>query len=60
VSGQAVITFTFEELKGVPEDVISGYTKRTEGGKEVNDVTYKTPDIFPVVGIFIPNNISLC
>jgi hypothetical protein len=46
---QAVITFTEDELKGVPTDVISGYTKRTEGSKEVYDVTYKTPDIFPVV-----------
>ncbi|CAA7261352.1 unnamed protein product [Cyclocybe aegerita] len=43
-----VITFTEEELKGVPKDVISGYTKRIEGNKEVFDVTYKTPDIFPV------------
>ncbi|KAF8073822.1 metallopeptidase MepB [Lyophyllum atratum] len=43
-----VITFTEEELKGVPKDVISGYTKRTEGSKEVYDVTYKTPDIFPI------------
>ncbi|KAF5382609.1 hypothetical protein D9615_002965 [Tricholomella constricta] len=43
-----VITFTEEELKGVPKDVISGYTKRTEGSQEVYDVTYKTPDIFPV------------
>ncbi|KAG5638172.1 hypothetical protein H0H81_001469 [Sphagnurus paluster] len=42
------ITFTEEELKGVPKDVISGYTKRTENGQEVYDVTYKTPDIFPV------------
>ncbi|KIL67827.1 hypothetical protein M378DRAFT_9095 [Amanita muscaria Koide BX008] len=44
----AVITFTEEELKGVPKDVVSGYTKRTEEGKEVFDVTYKTPDIFPI------------
>ncbi|KAK2465233.1 hypothetical protein APHAL10511_002587 [Amanita phalloides] len=44
----AVITFSDEELKGVPKDVVSGYTKRTEGDKEVYDVTYKTPDIFPV------------
>ncbi|KAF8225878.1 metallopeptidase MepB [Tricholoma matsutake] len=44
----AVITFTEDELKGVPKDVISGYTKRTEGSKDVYDVTYKTPDIFPV------------
>ncbi|PFH53956.1 hypothetical protein AMATHDRAFT_38385 [Amanita thiersii Skay4041] len=43
-----VVTFTEEELKGVPKDVISGYTKRTEGEKEVFDVTYKTPDIFPL------------
>ncbi|KAL4250649.1 peptidase M3 family protein [Abortiporus biennis] len=46
---KGVITFTLEELKGVPEDVISGYTKRTDdAGKEVYDVTHKTPDIFPV------------
>lgn len=45
----AVITFTEEELKGVPKDVISGYIKRTEGDREVYDVTYKTPDIFPVL-----------
>ncbi|KAG6850281.1 hypothetical protein H0H93_015538 [Arthromyces matolae] len=43
-----VITFTEEELKGVPKDVVSGYTKRTEDGQEVFDVTFKTPDIFPV------------
>lgn len=47
---KAVITFTAEELEGVPADVVSGYTKRTdESGKEVFDVTYKTPDIFPIV-----------
>ncbi|KAI0074009.1 Metalloprotease [Panus rudis PR-1116 ss-1] len=44
-----VITFTLEELEGVPADVISGYTKRTdEKLNEVYDVTYKTPDIFPI------------
>ncbi|KAJ7935586.1 metallopeptidase MepB [Mycena leptocephala] len=43
-----VISFTKEELDGVPADVISGYTKRTEGSTEVYDVTYKTPDIFPI------------
>ncbi|KAH0586330.1 hypothetical protein H2248_007575 [Termitomyces sp. 'cryptogamus'] len=43
-----VITFTEEELKGVPHDVVSGYTKRTQDDKEVYDVTYKTPDIFPI------------
>ncbi|KAJ2935191.1 hypothetical protein H1R20_g1938, partial [Candolleomyces eurysporus] len=45
---KSVITFTEEELKGVPKDVISGYGKRTEGDKTVYDVTYKTPDIFPI------------
>lgn len=44
-----MITFTEEELKGVPKDVISGYTKRAQDGNEVYDVTYKTPDIFPIV-----------
>ncbi|KAG9227507.1 metalloendopeptidase [Pleurotus ostreatus] len=43
-----VITFTAAELKGVPHDVVSGYAKRTEGDSEVYDVTFKTPDIFPV------------
>ncbi|KAI8969624.1 Metalloprotease [Trametes punicea] len=43
-----VVSFTLDELKGVPADVISGYTKRTEGDKEVYDVTFKTPDIFPL------------
>ena len=41
--------FTLEELKGVPEDVVSGYTKREEGEKTIYDVTFKTPDIFPIV-----------
>ncbi|KAL1748003.1 hypothetical protein HDZ31DRAFT_30713 [Schizophyllum fasciatum] len=43
-----IISFTEEELKGVPKDVISGHKKRTEGDKTVYDVTFKTPDIFPV------------
>ncbi|KAH7927637.1 zincin [Leucogyrophana mollusca] len=42
------ISLTLEELDGVPADVISGYTKRTEDSKEVYDVTFKTPDIFPI------------
>lgn len=29
--------------------MVSGYTKHTEGDKELYDVTYKTPDIFPIV-----------
>ncbi|KAL0960667.1 hypothetical protein HGRIS_005696 [Hohenbuehelia grisea] len=43
-----VVSFTEEELKGVPKDVISGYKKRTEDSKELYDVTFKTPDIFPI------------
>ncbi|KAJ8519018.1 hypothetical protein ONZ45_g3985 [Pleurotus djamor] len=42
------IAFTEDELKGVPKDVVSGYKKRTEDGKDLYDVTFKTPDIFPV------------
>jgi Zn-dependent oligopeptidase len=48
-----VVTFTLEELEGVPADVISGFTKRTEGSKDVYDVTFKTPDIFPIVSCFV-------
>ena len=46
---QGRIAFTREQLDGVPEDVISGYTQRTEGDKVLYEVTFKTPDIFPVV-----------
>ncbi|KAF7365271.1 Metallopeptidase MepB [Mycena venus] len=45
---KGVISFTKEELDGVPADVISGYSKRTEGSTDLYDVTYKTPDIFPI------------
>ncbi|THH01901.1 hypothetical protein EW026_g869 [Hermanssonia centrifuga] len=45
---KGVISFTLDELEGVPEDVVGGYTKRTEDDKELYDVTYKTPDILPV------------
>ncbi|KDQ54110.1 hypothetical protein JAAARDRAFT_136150 [Jaapia argillacea MUCL 33604] len=45
---KGVITFTLEELKGVPPDVISGFTKRTVDGKDLYDVTHKTPDIVPI------------
>ncbi|EPT05216.1 Metalloprotease [Fomitopsis schrenkii] len=44
----STVSFTLEDLKGMPADIISGYTKRTDGGKEVYDVTMKTPDIFPI------------
>ncbi|KAF8970809.1 metallopeptidase MepB [Flammula alnicola] len=42
------ITFTEEELKGVQNVVLSGYTKRTEEGQNVYDVTFKGLDIFPI------------
>ncbi|KDQ62378.1 hypothetical protein JAAARDRAFT_189705 [Jaapia argillacea MUCL 33604] len=45
---KGVVTFTLEELKGVPSDVVSGFTKRTVDGKDLYDITHKTPDIFPV------------
>ncbi|PCH40126.1 zincin [Wolfiporia cocos MD-104 SS10] len=44
----STISFTLEELEGVPADVISGYTKRSEGDKELYVVTMKTPDIIPL------------
>ena len=46
---QGHISFTREELDGVPEDVVSGYAQRTEGDKVLYDVTFKTPDIWPLV-----------
>ncbi|KAI0372212.1 Metalloprotease [Pilatotrama ljubarskyi] len=45
---KGTMSFTLEELKGVPADVISGYTKRTEGDKEVYDVTFQWPDVMPL------------
>jgi Zn-dependent oligopeptidase len=46
------VSFTLAELEGVPEDVISGYTKRKEGEKEVYYVNFKEPDIVPIVSFF--------
>ncbi|KAI0822328.1 metallopeptidase MepB [Trametes gibbosa] len=43
------ISFTLEELKGVPTDVISGYNKRTEGDNDVYDVTFQYPDMLPLL-----------
>ncbi|KAI0372191.1 Metalloprotease [Pilatotrama ljubarskyi] len=45
---KGIISFTLEELKGVPADSVSGYNKRAEGGKELYDVTFKMPDWGPV------------
>ncbi|KAN0082402.1 hypothetical protein V8E55_008197 [Tylopilus felleus] len=42
------IAFTREQLYGVPEDVISGYTQRTEGDTVLYEVTFRTPGIFPL------------
>ncbi|KAJ7599941.1 hypothetical protein C8J56DRAFT_3565 [Mycena floridula] len=42
------VSFTAAELDGVPKDVISGYTQRTEDGKTLYDITFKRPDITPV------------
>lgn len=50
---QSVISFAEEELVGVPNDVIAGYKKRTEGSKEVYDVTYKMLDTTPIVSCLI-------
>jgi hypothetical protein len=41
------ITFTKEELDGVPDDVVSGYTKHES--EDLYDVTFKTPDLIPLV-----------
>ncbi|KAI0648050.1 Metalloprotease [Trametes meyenii] len=46
---QGVVTFTYEQLGGVPEDVISGYTKRSQNGTEVYDVTFQWLDITPLL-----------
>ncbi|CEL52913.1 metallopeptidase MepB [Rhizoctonia solani AG-1 IB] len=43
---KGTVAFTREELKGVPEDVINGYTQ-VEGTDKLA-VTFKTPDIFPL------------
>ena len=51
---QGHISFMREELDGVPEDVISGYAQRTEGDKVLYDVTFKTPDIWPLVSSAYP------
>ncbi|KAG8907513.1 hypothetical protein FRB99_003886 [Tulasnella sp. 403] len=47
---KGTVSFTLEELKGVPEDVISGYTKSpgVGGASDTYAVTFKTPDIFPL------------
>lgn len=46
---QGHVSFTLQQLKGVPADVLSGYTKRTEGGQEVYDISFQFQDILPLV-----------
>lgn len=46
---KGIVTFAVAELDGVPSDVISGFTKRVEDGKELYDATCKGPDIDPIV-----------
>jgi len=45
-----------KELEGVPSDIVSGYKKRPAEGEspELYEVTFKGPDIYPVVRIAIP------
>ncbi|KDR67452.1 hypothetical protein GALMADRAFT_273237 [Galerina marginata CBS 339.88] len=43
------ITFFEEELAGVPKYIVSGYTKRTEAGKDVYDVKLKNTDFGPIL-----------
>ncbi|KAH9854692.1 metallopeptidase MepB [Lenzites betulinus] len=38
------MSFTLDELEGVPADTIAGYKKRTEGDKKLYDITFKEPD----------------
>lgn len=49
---QGHVSFTLEELKGVPGDIVSGYAMREDGNKVVYDVTFKTPDIIPLVRFY--------
>ncbi|KAG7664425.1 PRD1 [[Candida] subhashii] len=43
------VTFTKEELDGVPEDVIGQYAKTEEDGQDKLKVTFKYPDILPLL-----------
>ncbi|KAF8905842.1 hypothetical protein CPB84DRAFT_1726845 [Gymnopilus junonius] len=44
------ISFGEEELKGVPQDEIAGYTKSTDDDKETYTVALKGPDIGSILG----------
>lgn len=49
------ISFTLDELSGVPQDVMSGYKKLPgeNGNPDLYQVSFKTPDITPLVCISI-------
>ncbi|GAA99855.1 uncharacterized protein L969DRAFT_43352 [Mixia osmundae IAM 14324] len=42
------IDFTADELKGVPEDVIAGFSKSKDDSSKLR-MTFKTPDYLPVI-----------
>lgn len=43
------VLFTLEELDGVPQDVIDGFEKTKDGEVEKLKMTFKYPDLFPVL-----------
>ena len=44
------LEFTAEELEGVSADVLEGFPKSTNSeGKEVYSMSFKTPDVIPVL-----------
>ncbi|EGW35358.1 oligopeptidase [Spathaspora passalidarum NRRL Y-27907] len=43
------VLFTKKELDGVPEDVIGSYSKAEQDGEEKLKVTFKYPDILPLL-----------
>ncbi|KAK7468962.1 metalloendopeptidase [Stygiomarasmius scandens] len=43
------VTFTLEELDGIPADILNEYTKRVDdSGKEVYEVAFRAPDFQPL------------
>ncbi|KAF8905938.1 metallopeptidase MepB [Gymnopilus junonius] len=44
------ISFTEEELKGVPDEELAAYTKSIEGDKVLYSASYKGPDVFSILG----------
>lgn len=48
---RGVVSFKLEELDGVPPGIVKGYNKRLDGETELYDVTFRVPDIIPIVRI---------